>query len=103
MVLDFIMLGRQEVDKTSPSRRAGPTLEVSQFDQTFDLAASMIVNSKEASRTLERSRFLLQVRLQNGNRIGCSRGAVFNRWRGLGIFSLARLDRPVRTNACPAA
>ena len=61
MVLDFIMLGRQEVDKTSPSRRAGPTLEVSQFDQRFVLAASMMVNSKEASRTLERSRFLLQV------------------------------------------
>jgi hypothetical protein len=33
------MLGRQEVDKTSPSRLAGPTLEVSQFDQTFVLAA----------------------------------------------------------------
>jgi hypothetical protein len=55
MVLDFTMLGRQEVAKTSPSRCAGPTPEVSQFDQTFALAASMIVNSKEASRTLQTS------------------------------------------------
>ena len=43
------MLGRQEVDNTSPLRRTGPTLEVSQFDQTFVLAASMMVNSKEAT------------------------------------------------------
>jgi len=49
------MLGRQEVDKTSPLRRTGPTLEVSQFDQTFVLAASMMVNSKEASWTLQTS------------------------------------------------
>jgi hypothetical protein len=41
------------------------------------------------------SRFLLQVRLQDGNRIDCSRGAVFAWWRGLGILSLARLDRAI--------
>jgi hypothetical protein len=40
MVLDFTMLGRQEVDETFPLRCTGPTLEVSQFDQTFVLAAS---------------------------------------------------------------
>jgi len=55
MVLDFIILGRQEVDKTSPSRRTGPTIEMSQFDQTFVVAASMMVNSKEASWTLQTS------------------------------------------------
>ncbi|SRR5579862_976065 len=33
-----------------------------------------------------------KVRYNNGNRIYCSRGAVFARWRGLGILSLARLD-----------
>jgi hypothetical protein len=49
------MLGRQEVDKTSPLRCTGPTIEVSQFDQTFVLAASKMVNSKEASRTLQSS------------------------------------------------
>ena len=51
MVLDFIMLGRQGVDKTSRPALQVPTLEVSQFDQTFVLAASMMVNSKEARRT----------------------------------------------------
>jgi hypothetical protein len=49
------MLGRQEIDKTSPLRYTGPILEVSQFDQTFVLAPSMMVNSKEASRTLQTS------------------------------------------------
>jgi hypothetical protein len=49
------MLRRQEVDKTSPLRGTGPPLEVSQFDQTFVLAASMMVNSKEASRTVQTS------------------------------------------------
>jgi hypothetical protein len=32
-----------------------PSLEVSQFDQTFVLAASMMVNSKEANSTLQTS------------------------------------------------
>jgi len=31
------------------------------------------------------------VRYNNGNRIDCSCGAVFARWRGLGILSLARV------------
>jgi hypothetical protein len=39
------------------------------------------------------SSFLLQVRYNNGNRIDCSCGAVFARWRGLGIL-LARLTQP---------
>jgi hypothetical protein len=34
---------------------------------------------------------LIQVRYNNGNRIDCSCGAVFARWRGLGILSLAQL------------
>jgi hypothetical protein len=37
------------------------------------------------------SSFLLQVRYKNGNGINCSRGAVFARWRRVGILSLARL------------
>jgi len=32
-----------------------------------------------------------QVRYNDGNRIDCSGGAVFARWRGLGILSLAQL------------
>ena len=56
----------------------------------------MMVDSKEARQTLEKqSRFLLQMRLQNANRIDCSRGAVFARWRGLGVLSLAWLDRAI--------
>jgi hypothetical protein len=31
--------------------------------------------------------------VQHGNRIDCSVGSVFARWRGLGILSLARLGR----------
>jgi len=47
----------------SPPGRTGPTLEMIQFDQTFVLAASMMVNSKEVRRTLQnQSRFLLQMR-----------------------------------------
>jgi hypothetical protein len=34
-----------------------------------------------------------KLRLQHGNRIDCSRGAVLARWWGLGILSLARLAR----------
>jgi hypothetical protein len=49
---------------------------------------------KEVRRPLQRPvSFLLQVRLQHGNRIDCSCGVVPARWRGLGILSLARLAR----------
>jgi uncharacterized protein YjbJ (UPF0337 family) len=49
---------------------------------------------KEVRRPLQRPvSFLLQVRLQHGNRIDCSCGVVPARWRGLGILSLARVAR----------
>ena len=44
-------------------------------------------------RRKDRTGLLLQVRLHNGNRIDCSRSVVFTRRWGLGIFSLASLDR----------
>jgi hypothetical protein len=46
---------------------------------------------KGDDRNKGHSNFLLQVRYNNGNYIDCSSGAVFAGWRGLGIFSLARL------------
>lgn len=39
------------------------------------------------------SSFLLQLEVQHGNHIDCRFGAVFARWRGLGILSLAQLAR----------
>jgi hypothetical protein len=47
----------------------------------------------ETTRCKGQSSFLFQLRYNYGNRIDCSRGAVFTRWWGLGILSLARLAR----------
>jgi hypothetical protein len=47
----------------------------------------------ETTRYKGQSSFLFQLRYNYGNRIDCSRGAVFTRWWGLGILSLARLAR----------
>jgi hypothetical protein len=58
----------------------------------------LLVVRKRDSRYEGPSSFLLEVRLQDGNRTDCSRSAFFARWRGLGILSLAP-----RMNACPAA
>ena len=76
---------------------ANRMLKVVQCDQTFVLAASIMMGSEEARRPYksQSSFLLLQVKseVQHGNRIDCSFGAVFARWRGLGILSLARLAR----------
>ena len=51
-----------------------------------------MLRSEEVRRPLQRPVQLpLTSEVQHGNRIDCSFGTVFARWRGLGIFSLARL------------
>ena len=63
-------------------------------DQTPVLATSMMLRSEEVRRLLQKPVQLPLTReVQHGNRIDCSFGAVFARWRGLGILSLARLAR----------
>ena len=87
-------MGRhQEVDK--PLRRAA--LEVIYSDQTSVVATSILLLSEEAKRLFQWPvRFLLQVRLQDGNHIDCSLSAVLIRWWGLGILALAPpLDRVI--------
>lgn len=60
----------------------------------LSLPLLMMVSSEEAGRLLQGSAgFSLRVRLRHGNRIDCSSSAVLARWRWLGIFSLAPLDR----------
>jgi len=68
--------------------------KVVECDQTSVLATFIMLLREEVRRSLPRQfTFLLQVRYNNGNRIGCSIGAVFARRRGLGIPSLPRLMR----------
>ena len=54
----------------------------------------MMLCSEEVRRPLQRPvSFLLTSEVQHVNHIDRSFGAVFARWRGLGILSLARLAR----------
>jgi hypothetical protein len=69
-----------------------PSAKVVQCDQTLVFAASILIASEGRPTGYKgQSDFHSQARLQHGNRIGCSFGAVFARWRRLGIPSLARL------------
>ena len=69
-------------------------LKVVHCDQTSVFTASIILHSEDVRRPLQRTvKLLLKVRFKYGNRIDCSFGAVFARWRWLGILSLARLAR----------
>ena len=63
-----------------------------QSDQTSVSAASIMLCSEEVRRPLQRPvKLLLTSEVQNGNHIDRSFGAVFARWRRLGIPSLAQL------------
>jgi hypothetical protein len=74
--------------------RTNRALKVVQCAQTRVLATYTMSCSEEMDgRYKGQSSFLLQVRYNNGNRIDCSFSAIFARWRGLGILSLARLGR----------
>ena len=76
------------------------SLRVVQCAQTYVFATYTMRRSEEMRWPLQRSVQLpLTIDVQhNGNRIDCSCGAVFARWRGLGILSLARMSRsPVRS------
>ena len=80
---------------TQRARGTFRTLTVVQCDQTSFLTTSMMLLSKEARRPLQRPVQLpLTNEVQHGNRIDCSRSAVFAWWRRLGILSLARLAQP---------
>src|ERR1019366_8528758 len=82
---------------TQRARGTFRTLTVVQCDQTSFLTTSMMLLSKEARRPLQRPVQLpLTNEVQHGNRIDCSRSAVFAWWRRLGILSLARLARIIR-------
>jgi hypothetical protein len=66
--------------------------------------ALRIVSREEVGQSLQgRVRFLLGVRLQDGNRSECSSGALSGRWLGLGlgIFAVAQLGNcRISTNMC---
>ena len=65
-----------------------------QCDQTSAFASSIMLPSEEVRRPLHRPVQLPLTReVQHGNRIDCSFGGIFARWRGLGILSLSRLAR----------
>jgi hypothetical protein len=78
-----------------PMRRTNRPLKVVQCDQTPILASSTMLGIEEVRRPFQTASpsFFFTVRLQHGNRIDCSFGAVCARWRGLGILSLAWLAR----------
>jgi hypothetical protein len=68
--------------------------KVVQCDQTSPLATSMMLCSEEVRRPFQRPvSFLPTSEVQRVNHIDRSFGAVFARWRGLGILSLPRLAR----------
>ena len=86
------MQRHQEVNK--PLRRAA--LKVIYSDQTSVLVTSILLLSEEVKRLFQWPVPLpLQVRLQDVNHIDCSLSADLIRWRGLGILSLAPLDRAI--------
>ena len=86
------MRRHQEVNK--PLRPAA--LKVIYSDQTSVLVTSILLLSEEVRRLFQWPVPLpLQVRLQDGNHIDCSLSADLIRWRGLGILSLAPLDRAI--------
>ena len=74
--------------------RTNRAFKVVQCDQTSPFADSMMLRSEEVRRPLQRPvSFLLTSEVQHVNHIDRSFGAVFARWRGLGILSLPRLGR----------
>ena len=74
--------------------RTNRAFKVVQCDQTSPFADSMMLSSEEVRRPLQRPvSFLLTSEVQHVNHIDRSFGAVFARWRGLGILSLPRLGR----------
>src|ERR1700694_4903324 len=78
--------------------------KVVECDQTSVSTTFIMSHREEVRRPLQRPfRFLLQVRYNNGNRIGCSISAVFARRRGLGIPSLPRLARSKWQTFCTSA
>ena len=73
------------------------SVKVVQCDQTSPLTTSMMLCSEEVRRPLQRPvSFLPTSEVQHVNHIDCSFGAIFARWRGLGILSLARLAQSLR-------
>jgi hypothetical protein len=67
-------------------------LSAVQCEQTTVWATLRITCREEVGQSLQRRvRFLLRVRLQHGNYLDCSTGAISARRRGLGIFAVAAL------------
>jgi hypothetical protein len=65
---------------------------VVQSAQTYVFATYTMRCSEEMRWPYKgQSSFLLEMRFPHGNRVDCSSGAVFARWWGLGILSLAPL------------
>ena len=74
--------------------RTNWAFRVVQCDQTSPFATSMMLCSEEVRRPFQRPvSFLLQSEVQHVNHIDRSSGAVFARWRRLGILPVARLAR----------
>ena len=86
-------LRHQPPKSPGPSGRL-PMLTVVQCDQTTATHTLRITRRDEVGQSFQgRVRFVWGVRLQHGNSLDCSAGALSARRRRLGIFSLARLTR----------
>jgi len=85
---------------------SGP--KVVECDQTPVLATFIMLHREEVRRPLTTvieasSASSYKMRHNDGNRIGCSVGAVFARRRGLGLSTLPRLARSKWQNVCASA
>ena len=89
---------RRSPGRLSDTTDAAPykSIKVVQCDQTSVFASSRMLRSEEVIRPLQRSVQLPLIgEVSHGNDLDYSPGAVFARWRGLGILSLAPLNRAI--------
>ena len=76
------------------NRDSSARLTVVQCEQTTVWATLRIMHREEVRQSLQgRVHFILLGRLHHGNNLDRSTGAVFARWRWVGIFAVAPLTR----------
>ena len=76
------------------NRDSSARLTVVQYEQTTVWATLRIMHREEVRQSLQgRVHFILLGRLRHGNNLDRSTGAVFARWRWVGIFAVAPLTR----------
>jgi hypothetical protein len=95
---NFLRITARIYSQSTMARLTNRVIKVVQSAQTHVFATYSIKGSEEMRWPSQRPVQLhLKVRRNNGNRIDCSCGVVFARWRGLGILSLARLELETAT------